>query len=407
MTPFTDLTATAVDTANGSFIADTQAVAVTPTAPTGLTATASGDSINVNFTTTSHISTGTTLLISMDGTTFYEASETTMNTSTGTIADLLQNTHYWIEAITDSVNGISGRSAAVQTFVADTAPQLVITPSGIPQQGQPYSLVLAATYALNTPPSEVIDHWLVNFGDVRGQQNILNIGNDEIGQVVASSHYSFETTTATVTIAAVEAGGTEINAPDESLLFAPPSPVNASFRTSADGTYTVISWQGTGDDYKYVIQRKDPGSSTWTTVTTIAATDIGSIYGYSYTDSDVNPVTGTGIGYEYRVASAAFAVPVYDPGTMGVSTYIEVPEDQPTSPSPGGIVYQNGTDEQGTTGNWSPADTQYASGQTATLTLNNLPKNMSVSIILYDGNTGYQTADDRFHHDCSRWHNPD
>ena len=81
------VTATAVDSVNGSFAADGQAVAVTPISPGGVSASASGSTLTVHWTNASNISTGTTLLLSTDDSAFYDYGSAAAGATSGTISD--------------------------------------------------------------------------------------------------------------------------------------------------------------------------------------------------------------------------------------------------------------------------------------------------------------------------------
>ncbi len=375
-----NVVATAVDGQGRQFVADAQQVLLTPTAPAGLTATFSGNSIQADFTTTSSISSGTTVLLSTDDVVFFEAAATTAGPTSATVSDLRPDTAYWIKVQTDGVNGISDQTTAVAVTIPYAQPNLVITPEAVPQEGNNYTLSLSATYAPNTPSEDIIDHWIVDWGNGQGPHSYGD--NDFQNQSDVSGSYAAGTASATLLITAVDGTGRVIAAPPQTLLFAPPTPSSLNSTFDPGAVAATIDWQGLSDiPGKFVVQRQAPGSDEWSTLTTVPVTANGTMSSYSYTDPSPDPSGDS----SYRVASAASGTSIYTSGSSGVSTYTIADAALPSGPQ----------DVNNVSGVWSPAirtatnqPVEFPSGTAVNFTMSNLSPHVVVEATIEGSYSG-------------------
>jgi hypothetical protein len=284
--------------------------------------------------------------------------------------------------------------ASAAAALPAVAPILVITPTSEPTEGQPYTLSLSATYADNTPASDMISQWRLNFGDGNGVQTYN-------GQAVTatSGAYPAGTTSATVQITAVEANGQQID--DSQAIVLSPTPVSSFSGSYSDaGGSATISFNGQSSiASNYIIQRLDPGSTTWQTVGTVAADANGNLNSYSYTDTGLTgSAAGGDGGYLYRAAAESSAASGDAPGSPGVSTYTAATAFASNPVVPSNPVYDGTTatmQRTGVSGSWtSPIlDSEgyafpFQSGASDTFTVSNLPTHMSFNFSVVCGAFG-------------------
>jgi hypothetical protein len=309
------VTVTAVDAINGSFAADPQPVAIRPALSATPSVSVNQSTLTVNWSNTSNISTGTTILLSTDGTTFFAAGSAAAGATSDTITNVNLDTQYWVELQTAGVNGISNVSAPVSVTTPYVAPVLVITPVGTPTEGQQIQLNLSATYADNTPQSDMITDWMVDWGN--GQPAVdagINPGT------VSSPNYPTGTGMATVSVSAA-AGSHPTLTNSQTVYFTPNQPSGARGNYFNGGTGVSVAWNGqTNLPVTYIVQQSDPTSPAgWQTIGTVAGNPDGNTNTYNFNFPTGSITSGSADGSVYQVITQNDDAPVGDPGTEGNS----------------------------------------------------------------------------------------
>ena len=412
--PSVTLAVTAVDLVNGSFAADPQqsyglTVAVTPAAPTAVTATGavaadgSGEA-DLSWVNGSAFAAGVVVLMSGDGgATFLQQGEVTAAGAAGTTASyavtgLAAGTAYQFELASDG--GAGGGWSAVTAPVAVTtpaapAPTLTVTPAAPAAEGQTYTLGLSATDAAGRA-SDRVDHWTVDWGDGSAAESFA-------GAVTAAAHdYPTGTAAAAVTVAAVDAAGdatTVWNAAP--VAVAPAAPTGTWANYAADGASATVNWYGQTAlaGAAYAVQRQDPapmdGSGSpgaWATVGTVAATADGQQHGYSYVDVGTAAVATAGGGL-YRVVSAGPGATPASGAAPGAGATAASASTVPNVNLPSGLAYEyipgyaaTGVTEAGLppldpADPWDPGP-PLPYDQPLSFTVSGLPAHMTVSLNL-------------------------
>ena len=296
-----NVTVSATDGVNGTWTADPQAVTVTPISPTLGSVSASGSSVTVNWSNSSTLSTGTTVLLSTDGTNYFEYGSAAISATSDTITGLNLHSQYWAQVITESVNGESLPSTSRSVNTPNIAPTLSDVAPFPATQGQQYTLDLSATYAPGTLQSDMIASWSVDWGDGNGPQ----IYSQAAGVFTSPSDIS--TSTSQVKVTATQANGTVTTVSDQSVSFATPESADNVTTADPDG-YVIEIDRGVivgGEEDLPVSYNGDAGTTlTYYSNNTAAMQVVGSsnidgvrtvrVEGMSYNGADIWASDGLG-----------------------------------------------------------------------------------------------------------------
>jgi hypothetical protein len=287
---------------------------VTPTAPSGLTAsTFSQNQINLAWTTNSTMATQTEILISTDGTQFWPFDTVDSTTTTYQAVGLAPNTQYTFEvASTDTAISVSAPSSPVQSTTN-------IDPWDVQDSGNATTVAEGALYTLNlsvnpSSTAPTFDHFIVNWGDGTPSSTYM------LAQLPATHVFATGIDSSIIDVSASTAADASssltVTGGAISVAMVPTAPTNVQTSTYSP-TEVDLTWTDNSQDADgYEVLRSDDDGGSYNQIAEVARTDD------SYDDTTVTPgetadyeIVAVGISTTTAASAPASAAPVPVPLT--------------------------------------------------------------------------------------------